>query len=66
MRNQGTTARPAARKGKGNERRSQKTTAVSSRPQAIIQMVERRSSSALTQVPKKPGQLPTPSATFVF
>lgn len=66
MRNQGMTARPAARKGKGNERRSQKTAAVSSKPQAIIQTVERQAASSLTEMPKKEGQLPAPSATFTF
>lgn len=66
MRNQGMTARPAARKGKANERRTQKTTAVSSKPQAIVQTVERRSATQLLDLPKKEGSLPTPSASFVF
>lgn len=66
MRNQGMMARPAARKGKANERRSQKTTAVASKPGAFVQTVERRSSSQILELPKKPGSLPTPSSTFVF
>lgn len=66
MRNQARTARPAARKEKASERRTQKTTAVASKPQAIIQTVERKSASNLLELPKKPGSLPTPSSTFIF
>jgi hypothetical protein len=59
------TARPAARKGDGN--RAKKTVAVPSRKsQPIIQMVERRSSPNITELPKKVGELPIPTATFVF
>jgi hypothetical protein len=59
------TARPAARKGDGN--RAKKTVAVPSRKsQPIIQMVERRSSPNITEIPKKVGELPIPTATFVF
>jgi hypothetical protein len=65
MRNQVKTARPAARKGNGS--RAKKTVAVPSRKsQPIIQMVERKSSLSITDLPKKQGQLPIPVATFVF
>jgi hypothetical protein len=65
MRNKVMTARPAARKGDGS--RSKKTVAVPSRKsQPIIQMVERKSSPNLQDLPKKQGELPIPIATFVF
>jgi hypothetical protein len=65
MRNQVKTARPAARKGNGS--RAKKTVAVPSRKsQPIIQMVERKSSPNITELPKKQGELPIPLATFVF
>ena len=65
MRNQVKTARPAARKGDGS--RAKKTVAVPSRKsQPIIQMVERKSSPNITELPKKHGELPIPVATFVF
>ena len=65
MRNQVKTARPAARKGSGS--RAKKTVAVQSRKsQPIIQMVERRSSPNISELPKKQGELPIPLATFVF
>ena len=65
MRSKVMTARPAARKGDGA--RSKKTVAVPSRKsQPIIQMVERRSSPSITELPKKAGELPIPTATFVF
>jgi hypothetical protein len=66
MRNKVMTARPAARKGSG-ARVAKKTVAVASRrSQPIIQMVERKSSPNITDLPKKTGELPIPSATFVF
>jgi hypothetical protein len=59
------TARPAARKGNGS--RTKKTVAVASRKsEPIIQMVERKSSRSILEVPKKAGELPIPTATFVF
>jgi hypothetical protein len=59
------TARPAARKGSGSK--AKKTVAVASRKsEPIIQMVERRSSRNLLEMPKKVGELPIPTATFVF
>jgi hypothetical protein len=59
------TARPAARKGSGS--RTKKTVAVASRKsEPIIQMVERKSSRNILEVPKKAGELPIPTATFVF
>jgi hypothetical protein len=65
MRNKVMTARPAARKGNGS--RTKKTVAVPSRKsQPIIQMVERRSSRSIESLPKKAGELPIPTATFVF
>ena len=66
MRNKVMTARPAARKGSGTQA-AKKTVAVASRrSQPIIQMVERKSSPNITDQPKKTGELPIPSATFVF
>jgi hypothetical protein len=65
MRNKVMTARPAARKGNGS--RTKKTVAVPSRKsQPIIQMVERRSSRNILDLPKKAGELPIPTSTFVF
>jgi hypothetical protein len=65
MRNKVMTARPAARKGNGS--RTKKTVAVASRKsQPIVQMVERRSSRNIMELPKKAGELPIPTATFVF
>jgi len=65
MRNKVMTARPAARKGDGS--RTKKTVAVPSRKsQPIIQMVERKSSPNIQDLPKKQGDLPIPIATFVF
>jgi hypothetical protein len=65
MRSKVMTARPAARKGNGS--RTKKTVAVASRKsEPIIQMVERKSSRSLEELPKKAGELPIPMATFVF
>ena len=65
MRSKVMTARPAARKGNGS--RTKKTVAVASRKsEPIIQMVERRSSRNIIEMPKKAGELPVPTATFVF
>jgi hypothetical protein len=66
MRNKVMTARPAARKGNGS--RSKKTVAVASarKSEPIVQSVERRSSPNLHDLPKKQGELPIPTATFVF
>ncbi|HSN28634.1 MAG: hypothetical protein JO257_30975 [Deltaproteobacteria bacterium] len=60
------TARPAARKGEGS--RSKKTVAVPSsrKSEPIIQLVERKSSRNIVELPKKSGELPIPTATFVF
>lgn len=69
MRNKLKTARPVARKG---EARSKKTVSVAvastRKSQPIIQMVERKSSPNLsaTEIVKKVGELPVPTATFVF
>jgi hypothetical protein len=65
MRSKVMTARPAARKGSGS--RVKKTVAVASRKsEPIIQMVERKSSLNIQELPKKAGELPIPTATFVF
>ena len=65
MRSKVMTARPAARKGSGS--RTKKTVAVASRKsEPIIQMVERQSSRNIQELPKKAGELPIPTATFVF
>jgi hypothetical protein len=69
MRNKLKTARPVARKG---EARSKKTVSVAvastRKSQPIIQMVERKSSPNLSavEIVKKVGELPIPTATFVF
>jgi hypothetical protein len=65
MRNK-VIARPAARKGNGS--RTKKTVAVAStrKSQPIIQMVERKSSRNITDIPKKAGELPVPTSTFIF
>jgi len=65
MRSKVMTARPAARKGSGS--RTKKTVAVATRKsEPIIQMVERKSSRNIQELPKKAGELPVPSSTFVF
>ena len=66
MRSKVMTARPAARKGSGS--RTKRTVAVPStrKSEPIIQMVERKSSPNITELPKKQGELPIPTATFVF
>ncbi len=66
MRNQGMTARPVARKG--TSPRTKKTVAVAStrKSEPIIQMVERKSSRSIVELPKKSGELPIPMSTFVF
>jgi hypothetical protein len=65
MRSKVMTARPAARTGNGS--RTKKTVAVASRKsEPIIQMVERKSSRNIEELPKKTGELPIPTATFVF
>ena len=66
MRSKVMTARPAARKGNGS--RTKKTVAVASRKsEPIIQIVERKSSRNISvELTKKAGELPIPTATFVF
>jgi hypothetical protein len=66
MRSKGMTARPAARKDNGS--RTKKTVAVAStrKSEPIIQMVERKSVRSIVEPPKKQGELPVPTATFVF
>lgn len=67
MRSKVMTARPAARKSSGSGT-TKKTVAVaaSRKSEPIIQMVERRSSRNIIELPKKPGELPIPTATFIF
>ncbi len=66
MRNKAVTARPAARKG--TTKPVKKTAAASSSKKAepIVQLVERRTTAVVAELPKKTGELPIPSATFVF
>jgi hypothetical protein len=65
MRTKANVARPAARKGTSG--RVKKTVAVASRKsEPIIQMVERKSSRNIIELPKKAGELPVPMSTFVF
>ena len=69
MRSKVMTARPAARKGNGS--RTKKTVAVATRrSEPIIQMVARARTPGppriAAELPKKPGELPIPVATFVF
>jgi len=67
MRSKVMTARPAARKGNGSRTKKTVAVAVAARKsEPIIQMVERRSSRNLEELPKKAGELPVPMATFVF
>lgn len=67
MRSKVMTARPAARKGNGSRTKKTVAVAVASRKsEPIIQMVERKSSRNITELPKKVGELPIPLATFVF
>ena len=67
MRSKVMTARPAARKGSGTGR-VKKTVAVATtrKSEPMIQMVERKSSLNIQEMPKKAGELPIPTATFVF
>jgi hypothetical protein len=61
------TARPAARKGNGSRTKKTVAVAVAARKsEPIIQMVERRSSRNIEELPKKTGELPVPTASFVF
>ena len=66
MRSKVMTARPAARKASGS--RTKKTVGVAStrKSQPIIQMVERKSSRNIQDLPKKNGELPIPTSSFVF
>jgi hypothetical protein len=68
MRSKVMTARPVARKDSGSGSRTKKTVAVASsrKSEPIIQMVERRSSRNIIELPKKSGELPIPTSTFVF
>jgi hypothetical protein len=61
------TARPAARQGSGSKAKKTVAVASSRKSEPIIQMVERKSSpSIMTVAAKKVGELPIPTATFIF
>lgn len=66
MRSKVMTARPAARKGNAIGRTKKTVAVATKRSEPIIQMVERRSSRSLEELPKKAGELPIPTATFIF
>jgi hypothetical protein len=66
MRSKVMTARPAARKGSGSRTKKTMAAASTKKSEPIIQMVERRSSPNILDLPKKQGELPIPTATFVF
>lgn len=68
MRNKAVTARPAARTGTTSQGQGKKTAALASSKKAepIVQSVERRTSMSVPDLPKKTGELPIPTATFVF
>ena len=68
MRNESKTARPAARKAE-KDVRVKKTVAVAAtrKSEPVIQNVERKSPARQSpELTKKPGELPTPIATFHF
>ncbi|CAN5853686.1 hypothetical protein BH11MYX2_BH11MYX2_01470 [soil metagenome] len=68
MRPKVMTARPVARKsGSSTGTKVKATVAVAPRKsEPMIQMVERRSSLNIIELPKKTGELPIPSSSFVF
>ncbi|MEZ4364473.1 MAG: hypothetical protein R3B48_30130 [Kofleriaceae bacterium] len=66
MRNKAVTSRPAARAGTTRQGKRTAALASSKKAEPIVQMVERRTTTAEPDLPKKIGQLPTPMATFVF
>ena len=66
MRSKVMTARPVARKDNGSRTKKTVAVALSRKSEPIIQMVERKSSRNITELPKKAGELPIPTATFVF
>jgi len=66
MRSKVMTARPAARKDSGNGKAKKTVAVASKKAEPIVQMVERRSSPNLNELPKKSGELPIPTSTFVF
>lgn len=66
MRNKAVTARPAARTGTTSQGKKTAALASSKKAEPIVQVVERRASAVVSDVPKKSGELPIPMATFVF
>ncbi len=66
MRNKAVTARPAARTGTTSQGKKTAALASGKKAEPIVQTVERRSTVAAPDLPKKSGELPVPTATFVF
>lgn len=66
MRNKAVTARPAARTGTTSQVKKTAALASIKKAEPIAQTVERKVSAAVPDQPKKAGQLPIPTATFVF
>ncbi len=66
MRNKAVTARPAARIGTTSQGKKTAALASSKKAEPIVQTVERRTAMSVPDLPKKTGELPIPTATFVF
>jgi hypothetical protein len=66
MRNKAVTARPAARTGTTSQGKKTAALASPKKAEPIVQTVERRTAMAVPDLPKKSGELPVPTATFVF
>lgn len=66
MRNKAVTARPAARTGTTSQGKKTAALASTKKAEPIVQTVERRTAMAVPDLPKKSGELPVPTATFVF
>jgi hypothetical protein len=66
MRNKAVTARPAARTGTTGQVKKTAALASTKKAEPIVQTVERRASALAPDLPKKAGELPIPTATFVF
>lgn len=66
MRNKAVTARPAARTGTTSQGKKTAALASNKKAEPMIQTVERRSTVASPDLPKKSGELPVPTASFVF
>ncbi len=66
MRNKAVTARPAARAGTTTQVKKTAAVASAKKAEPIAQLVERRAAPVVSEMPKKTGELPVPTATFVF